>query len=189
MPSGIYIRTEEYKQRLRDRLKTLVRHVGPIHSEDQKAKWSKMRRGQKRSLEAIVKSRISNTGKKLSEETKRKIGEANRLSLRGNTPWNKGLKGFMAGEKHYNWKGGAGTERHRLMQQLDYKNWRSAVFERDSYTCQSCGQTGTYLEADHIKPWALYPELRYAIDNGRTLCKPCHMKTDTYAGNFRKGAN
>lgn len=31
-------------------------------------------------------------GRILSEEHKRKIGEANKISLRGNTPWNKGKK-------------------------------------------------------------------------------------------------
>lgn len=55
--------------------------------------------------------------------------------------------------------------------------WRNLVFKRDDYTCQICGVRGTYLEADHIKPWAFFSELRYEISNGRTLCKICHHKT------------
>lgn len=55
--------------------------------------------------------------------------------------------------------------------------WRKAVFERDDYTCQMCGVRGSYLEADHIKPWAYYPELRFELTNGRTLCKGCHNTT------------
>lgn len=61
-----------------------------------------------------------------------------------------------------------------------YKAWRTLVFERDNYTCQVCGIRGDYLHADHIKPFAYYPELRYEVTNGRTLCVPCHKKTDTY---------
>jgi len=56
-------------------------------------------------------------------------------------------------------------------------DWRKSVFERDDYTCQFCGLRGTYLEADHIKPWAYFPDLRYELSNGRTLCKPCHNTT------------
>lgn len=36
------------------------------------------------------------------------------------------------------------------------------------------------LHADNIKPFALYPELRFEVTNGRTLCIPCHKKTGTY---------
>lgn len=62
------------------------------------------------------------------------------------------------------------------------KAWREAVFERDGYTCIWCGARNglgknVYLEADHIKPWAYFPELRYELSNGRTLCRPCHDTT------------
>src|SRR3990167_4162903 len=72
----------------------------------------------------------------------------------------------------------------RIRQSLEYKLWREAVFKRDNYTCVWCGQQGRKLNADHIKPFAYFPELRFAIDNGRTLCVDCHRKTDTWG--YRK---
>ena len=91
----------------------------------------------------------------------------------------------ISGANHYNWKGGTGSKRHQEMGRIEYKLWRTAVFTRDNFTCIWCGQCGGRLEADHIKPWILYPELRYAIDNGRTLCKECHSKTDTWGSRVR----
>lgn len=55
--------------------------------------------------------------------------------------------------------------------------WRKAVFERDNYACQVCHLRGGYIEADHIKPWAYFPNLRFELSNGRTLCRPCHDRT------------
>ncbi len=68
----------------------------------------------------------------------------------------------------------------KLRKTKEYKSWREKVFERDNYTCQFCGQKGGKLNADHIKPFAYFPELRFDVDNGRTLCKECHKLTDTY---------
>ena len=53
-------------------------------------------------------------------------------------------------------------------------DWRKAVYERDDYTCQWCGVRGGRMAADHILPWALFPEKRFDVSNGRTLCQPCH---------------
>lgn len=54
-----------------------------------------------------------------------------------------------------------------------YKQWRKAVMERDGHTCTQCGATDE-LEAHHIKPFAEFPELRYDVSNGVTLCHKCH---------------
>lgn len=99
---------------------------------------------------------------------------------KGNIPWNKGLKGFRAGSVHHNWQGGKTAESKRIRNSPEMKAWRQAVFERDDYTCQFCGQRGGDLQADHIKQFAYYPELRFDLDNGRTLCKPCHYDTPTF---------
>ncbi len=59
--------------------------------------------------------------------------------------------------------------------EAQYERWRKAVFTRDSYTCQRCGKRNDKLNAHHIFPWALFPLLRYNLDNGITLCSiPCH---------------
>ena len=84
-------------------------------------------------------------------------------------------------DKNANWKDGRTLSnprlRYGLMQRLEYKDWRKSVFERDDYICQFCGKRGGNLEADHIKPWSLFPTLRYDLSNGRTLCRPCHITT------------
>lgn len=84
------------------------------------------------------------------------------------------------GETHWNWKGGKTKELTKLRNSSQYKRWRKSVFERDEYTCIFCGQKGGWLEADHIKQFAYYEDLRFDVNNGRTLCVDCHKKTDTY---------
>jgi hypothetical protein len=108
-----------------------------------------------------------------NEETKRKISETQRLNPR-------------RGEDSPNWKGGLRSERKRAMAQYPYRDWRNAVFARDNWTCQICDVRGGYLEADHIKPWCAFPDLRYEVDNGRTVCRPCHMNLDTHGYKARK---
>lgn len=80
------------------------------------------------------------------------------------------------------WRGGVSTENELARSSTEYKEWRTAVFKRDRYMCVMCDKKGVKLNADHIKPFAYYKELRYDINNGRTLCEPCHRSTDTYGG-------
>jgi hypothetical protein len=79
------------------------------------------------------------------------------------------------GEKSHRWRGGRTSENTRLRNSIKALDWRKAIFARDDFKCVMCGQRGGKLHADHIKPWSLYPELRFDLTNGRTLCRPCHI--------------
>lgn len=111
-------------------------------------------------------------GRKHTEESKRKMSLIARKQKRTTL--------FQPGEKHPRWKGGITETNHKIRTSLEYKNWRRAVFERDKFTCQFCGQVGGQLNADHIKPFSTHPKLRFVLSNGRTLCNPCHRTTDTW---------
>ncbi len=126
-----------------------------------------MRKGDKMSQETKDKIRKGNLGKVYSPETRKKISDAKK------------------GEKSHFWRGGISTDNERFRKSGEYKLWRTAVFTRYNYTCIWCFKRGGELHADHIKPFAYYPELRLAIDNGRTLCVSCHRKTDTYGQKAR----
>ena len=81
-------------------------------------------------------------------------------SQKGKKPWN--YKGITPKNK---------LERARFKREILKK-----VFERDDYTCQICGQRGGNLQVDHIQSWVDYVELRFNINNCRTLCMACHYK-------------
>ena len=115
------------------------------------------------------KLRISKMGKnnpmyglKFSEETRKKMSDSQK------------------GSKSHAWRGGITPIHRAIRRSLEYRLWREAVFKRDNWTCVWCGQKGIKLNADHIKPFSAFPELRFALDNGRTLCVPCHKTTDTF---------
>jgi hypothetical protein len=104
----------------------------------------------------------------------------------------KGNRNFTHGKKHWNWKGGITPINRLIRTSKEYKEWRKAVFERDDYTCQgkNCGARSgkgnkVVLHADYVKPFSQFPELRFEVSNGRTLCEPCQRDTDTYAGKLK----
>lgn len=78
------------------------------------------------------------------------------------------------GEDHWNWQGGVSKENdHR--DSYDYKEWRKSVYQRDGYRCVNCGSKEK-LNAHHILSWRDFPEKRYDIQNGITLCEKCHIQ-------------
>src|SRR3990167_2360774 len=141
-----------------------------------------------RTLPRKLKARISETLKKKYKEGLIKTGFKNGHPCysdnlkdyykNGGVAWNKGLPSSL----QPNWRGGITPANEKIRRSPEYIEWRKSVFKRDNYTCQDCKQKGSYLQADHIKPFSLFLELRFDINNGRTLCRDCHRKTDTFLG-------
>ena len=165
--------------------------------------WNKGKLGYKTkpaTPERKEKIRKGNLGKKRSEEAKRKMSEVKKgkpsnakgkhwkLSkkarenirqgiLQRGDDWRENLS--KAQKKKWDRIGRKKYKRYiHLTATPEYKEWRMKVFLRDNFTCQFCGirgnQIGGYLEAHHNKSWTKYPELRFKVENGITLCKECH---------------
>jgi 5-methylcytosine-specific restriction endonuclease McrA len=80
------------------------------------------------------------------------------------------------GKNHPGWNHNK-TDEERLDDRkfLEYKYWRKSVFERDNYTCQSCGDNkGGNLIAHHKDAYSWCKERRLDVNNGVTLCENCH---------------
>lgn len=96
-----------------------------------------------------------------SEETRKKISESHK------------------GERNYLWI----SDRTQLKDdhkdrggQL-HREWSLNVKNRDGWKCKiSNGDCSGRLEAHHILGWKSYPELRYQITNGITLCHFHHPR-------------
>ena len=73
-------------------------------------------------------------------------------------------------------------ERLKDRKYIEYYEWRKQVYERDNYTCQSCGDDkGGNLVAHHKLNYSEHETLKTDIDNGITLCNKCHkLFHDTY---------
>lgn len=183
--------SDETKRAISNGLKKL------LEQPENRIIWSKCKIGTKHSEETKEKIRLSKLGKlnpffgKLPKNTFQK----------GIIPWSKGLtkndhpslmkisenrlgehnlQYGRTGIKSPVWKGG--KTRHG-QETSKNSSWRRKVLIRDNYTCQVCGATREGgLNVHHIKEFCNYPELRYEVSNGQTLCRPCHEKTDNYRG-------
>jgi 5-methylcytosine-specific restriction endonuclease McrA len=116
----------------------------------------------------------------LEHRLKQSLGIKNNLPqtafVVGRIPWNKGKKcPQLSGENNSSWRGGI-TSFNKIERNKFRDTVMKSVFERDNYTCQICGKRGVELHIDHIRPWSEYIELRFDINNCRTLCRECHYK-------------
>lgn len=162
MPIGVYARTK------------------PHYNKGKKcpniSKALKGRKLSKEHIEKLRKIKLENPirywlGKKrpsLSVETKKKMSDTHKRI--GTKP------PIRYGEDNNLWRGGTTPKNRKIRMSIEFRLWRESVFARDNWICQKCEERGIELHPHHIKNFAQYPELRFAIDNGITFCKKCHMK-------------
>lgn len=117
----------------------------------------------------LPKSRMK--GKKVSEVHKKRISEAHK-GLR--KPW-----AALKGNLNHNWI----KDRTKLVKNekkhLDgrYREWMKSVKNRDNWKCKIANiNCKGRMEAHHILDWKNFPELRYEINNGITLCHAHHPR-------------
>lgn len=66
-----------------------------------------------------------------------------------------------------------------IRQSPEYRAWNIAVKKRDGFQCIWC-HSEYQLEAHHLYSFNSFPELRFDIKNGITLCHDCHKLTPNY---------
>lgn len=203
MPSGIYKRTEETRAKLKTHFLSISGNPkGHKWSEDVKRKISEGNKGKnkkghpqtKETREKISKAkrgkpfsgiRSDRRGTKLSEETKEKMRHPHKKGS-GIYLHKQGLKkGIKFSEEHKQKM--RHPHKHKDISLLkkdprkdldtQYKYWRKEIRKRDRNVCKLLSnECNGRIETHHIFDWINYPELRYVINNGITLCAFHHPR-------------
>ena len=132
--------------------------------------FSKIWLNRKQSAEHTKKLSIARTGKIYRNRGRKGQPATSGSFKKGHKPSAESIKKCKE-----TWdKKGRSTKSRNKHGGIEYKKWRTAIFSRDNWTCQTCQIRGGYLEAHHIRSWKNYSDLRLKTENGVTLCKPCH---------------
>jgi len=129
--------------------------------------------GKKHSVKSRKKISKSLTGKKLLEKTKIKISRAH-TGMRHSLESRKKMSEIKLAKRPSDFAD-MRVENKRIRMSYESREWRKKVFERDDYTCLICKTRGGDLCPHHILPFIDYPQYRFDVGNGLTLCKKDHL--------------
>jgi 5-methylcytosine-specific restriction endonuclease McrA len=131
--------------------------------------------GKKRTPETISKRFDSRKGYTHSDETRRKISETNRRLF------SEEQRSRQSGENSPTWKG---ADHPREYPSEFNARLREMIRERDGRECLLCGapEKGQRHNVHHQD----YDKKNNAPENLKTLCHPCHMKTNHMEADWRK---
>lgn len=168
----------------------------PAHSKMMKEKYRNGYKNWNAGLTKKTDERVKKLSKALTgikKDFSNYRGENHHLfGTKHTEEWKKEARKRNGKENHWNWQDGKTKLVMQIRNSLEYKEWRTAVFERDNFTCQECGcNKSGELEAHHIKTLsdiikeyniktfedALNCEELWDVKNGLTLCIKCHRKT------------
>lgn len=167
---------------IESRAKNSAAHKGKPMSESCRVALNTL---ETRAKASAARARVGYVGHHYSEEERAKMAAAqigHKASPESKAKMSASGKGKHSGSLCHFWKGGITPINVAIRTSPEYASWRTKVFERDNYTCQECGAHSgightVKLEAHHIHEFAQYPEERFVVENGKTLCLECHGKT------------
>jgi hypothetical protein len=130
---------------------------------------NKKRLGSRCSKETIQRMSLTKIGVKKSLVHRQNIGKA-KLGIK---------MPQISGNNHYLYIRDRTKLKISEKKHLDgqYRNWMFSVKNRDNWVCRIADvNCDGRLEAHHILNWIQYPELRYNVNNGITLCHAHHPR-------------
>ena len=158
------------------------------------------RGGYKHTPENKIKCGLANKNKILTKEHKRKISQNNarywlgkkRPHMTGNKNWNYG----KFGSSHTRYTANKLSPLRKVIRNSEkYRQYKRAVLKRNKFICVMCKREKVYLELDHYPKGfsellkennisnieeAINCENLWNMDNGRSLCQPCHETTKSF---------
>lgn len=121
-----------------------------------------------------------NKGLKMPPEFGKKVSESRKkLGIKWTEEMRTARSNLYSGEGNPRWVEDRSTIDlgKRSNYTLECIEWRESIFKRDNWRCRISNEDCKgQLEAHHILPWRGFPELRFDINNGITLCHHHHPR-------------